>query len=412
MDLPCERNLTALATALLDVRFLSSSDIVGYANSNSAGVNLPRISAQRLGRHRIGLPPLPEQRRIVAKIDDLFALLDAGVATLKRAQANLERYRAAVLKAAVEGRLTEQWREQNPPEETGEQLLDRILAERRKRWEEVQLAKFAAKGRKPPRNWETRYKEPVEPDTGKLPELPAGWCWATVDQVAEVTGGLTKNPTRSRLPVKYPYLRVANVYADEIRLDDVRTIGVAESELHRVLLRPRDLLVVEGNGSAEQIGRVAEWNGDLEPCCHQNHLIKVRCAPGTLSRWMLTWLLSPSGRQAILAKAGSTSGLYTLSLAKVRALAVPMAPTREQMLAVRFADSLSEGGRTVRDHVAAAMAIRAPALRQSILKRAFEGGLAPRDPGDEHASVLLDRMRDETEAKTTGRRSRLVRNGT
>lgn len=298
--------------------------------------------------------------------------------------------------------MTEQWRKQNPPEETSEQLLRRILSERRKRWEREQLANFAAKGRKPPRNWKKRYKEPVEPDTAKLPELPDRWCWATVDQVSEVTGGLTKNPMRSRLPVKYPYLRVANVYADEIRLDDVRMIGVSESELHRVLLRPGDLLVVEGNGSAQQIGRVAAWNGDLKPCCHQNHLIKVRCGPGTRSRWILTWLLSPSGRQAILAKAGSTSGLYTLSLSKVRALAVPLAPTREQMLAVRFADFLCEGGRIVRDHVEAALAIRAPALRQSILTRAFEGGLVPQGPNDAPASVLLERIRPELTATTGG----------
>ena len=125
------------------------------------------------------LAPLPEQHRIVAKIESLFAKLDEGVAALKRAEANLERYRASVLKAAVEGRLTEQWRRENPPEETGEELLHRILAERQKRWKTEQLAKFAAKGKKPPRNWKTKYNEPVAPDTSGLPELPEGWCWAT-----------------------------------------------------------------------------------------------------------------------------------------------------------------------------------------------------------------------------------------
>ena len=385
----------SLANALL-LHLLSSSDTVGYANANSAGVNLPRVSAQQLGRHRICLPPLPEQHRIVAKIEDLFAKMDEGVTALKRAQANLERYRTSVLKAAIKGRLTEQWREQNPPEETGEKLLERILIERRKRWEEDQLAKFAANGRKPPRNWEKKYKEPVEPDNANLPDLPEGWCWATVDQVAEVTGGLTKNPKRNGLPAKYPYLRVANVYADEIRLDDMKMIGVSESELHRVLLRPGDLLVVEGNGSAEQIGRVAEWNGDLEPCCHQNHLIKVRCAPGIRSRWMLTWLLSPSGRQVILATASSTSGLYTLSLSKVRALPLPLAPTREQVCVVRLADSLRDTRKLVRDHVDTALAVRATSLRRSILQCAFQGRLVSQDPTDEAASVLLDRIGGQT----------------
>lgn len=311
----------ALSSQFL-LHLLSSSDVVAHANAASSGVNLPRVSGKRLGEFRLGLPPPSEQNRIVARIEVLFAKLDDGVTALKRVEVNLERYRASVLKAAVEGRLTEQWRSDNPPEETGEELLRRILAERRKRWEEEQLAAFAAKGRKPPRNWQTKYREPVAPDTAELPALPEGWCWATVDQVGQVLGGLTKNQARAELPTSYPYLRVANVYADELRLKDVKTIGVSESELERVLLRAGDLMVVEGNGSPGQIGRVAEWKGELTTCCHQNHLIKVRCDRGRvcLPRWLLLWLLSPLGRRTVLDKASSTSGLYTLSLSKVRAL--------------------------------------------------------------------------------------------
>ncbi len=386
---------------------LSSSDLVAYASANSAGVNLPRISATRLAEYRFLLAPRPEQHRIVAKIELLFARLDEGVAALKCAEANLKRYRAAVLKAAVEGRLTAECRRENPPEETGEQLLDRILAERRKRWEAEQLATFAAKERKPTRNWKTKYKEPLSPDTSRLPTLPDGWCWATVDQVSAVTGGLTKNPARSRLPIRYPYLRVANVYADELRLDDVRTIGVSESELDRVLLRSGDLLVVEGNGSAGQIGRVAQWQGDLEPCCHQNHLIKVRCARSACrSRWMLLWLLSPLGRRTVLAVASSTSGLHTLSLSKVRALPVPLAPMQEQAHAVGIVDSLSDAARVVQEQTEAETLVRATALRQSILKRAFEGRLVRQDPADEPAAVLLERIRAEREAKRKRSRRR------
>ena len=395
-----------LANALL-MHLLSSSDLVGYASANSAGVNLPRVSAKRLAKYRFPLAPLPEQHRIVAKIELLFTKLVEGVAALKRAEANLERYRASVLKAAAEGRLTQRWRRQNPSEETGEELLRRILTERRKRWEAEQLAKFEAKGRKPPRNWKAKYKEPVAPDTSTLPGLPEGWCWATLDQVSAVTGGLTKNPARSRLPIRYPYLRVANVYADEVRLDDVRTIGVSESELARVLLRSGDLLVVEGNGSANQIGRVAQWQGDLEPCCHQNHLIKVRCARSACrSRWMLLWLLSPLGRRTVSAVASSTSGLHTLSLSKVRALPVPVAPMQEQACAVSLADSLSGAARVVQGQIEGETGINASALRQSILKRAFEGRLVPQDPTDEPASVLLERIRAEREAERKRRKRR------
>ena len=113
------------------------------------------------------------------------------------------------------------------------------------------------------------------------------------------------------MSLRLPYLRVANVYADELRLDDIRTIGVSEAELDRASLIPGDMLVVEGNGSANQIGRVAIWNGAITPCVHQNHLIK-----GSL-RWQYTSTLGShvaafsAGRAVVLESASSTSGLHT-----------------------------------------------------------------------------------------------------
>ena len=309
------------------------------------------------------------------------------------------RYRASVLKAAVDGRLTEQWHRENPSDETGAELLRRILAERRKRWEEEQLANFEAKGRKPPRNWKAKYKEPVEPDTRNLRELPDGWCWATVDQLGRVIGGLTKNPARRNLSLRLPYLRVANVYADEMRLDDIRTIGVTKAELDRVSLLSGDLLIVEGNGSADQIGRVALWDGTIKPCVHQNHLIKVRFGRYIRPRWPLMWLLSPAGRSTVLHRASSTSGLHTLSLSKVRSLPIPLPPRLEQAEAERVASTLRDATQIVEGGLGAGTT-RADALRQSILKRAFEGRLVPQDPADEPASVLFDRIRAQRRVRS------------
>ena len=380
---------------------LQTPDVRQHLTSNISGVggSLMRVRMDPLWRTRIPLAPLPEQRRIVAKIESLFAKLDEGVAALEQAQANLTRYRASVLKAAVDGRLTEQWRRENPSDETGAELLRRILAERRKRWEEEQLANFEAKGRKPPRNWKAKYKEPVEPDTRNLRELPDGWCWATVDQLGRVIGGLTKNPARRNLSLRLPYLRVANVYADEMRLDDIRTIGVTKAELDRVSLLPGDLLIVEGNGSADQIGRVALWDGTIKPCVHQNHLIKVRFGRYIRPRWPLMWLLSPAGRSTVLHRASSTSGLHTLSLSKVRSLPIPLPPRLEQAEAERAASTLRDATQIVEGGLGAGT-IRADALRQSILKRAFEGRLVPQDPADEPASVLFDRIRAQRRVRS------------
>ena len=95
----------------------------------------------------------------------------------------------------------------------------------------------------------------------------------------DISGGLTKNSKRHELPIKMPYLRVANVYYNELDLTEIKTIGVTENEIERTLLQKDDLLFVEGNGSKEQIGRVAIWNGSVENCLHQNHLIPDLWSP-------------------------------------------------------------------------------------------------------------------------------------
>lgn len=356
----------------------------------------PRVDWDQLKSYPLPLPPLPEQRRIVAAIEEQFARLDAGVAALERARKGLKRYRASVLKAAVEGRLTEEWRKGKPDAESGSALLERILRERRAKWEEAQLARYAAKEQNPPKNWRTKYKEPAAPDTADLPELPEGWAWTSTEQLGVVIGGLTKNQKRASYPTKLPYLSVANVYANQLRIDQVGEIGVKEEELSRALLEDGDLLVVEGNGSPDQIGRVAVWNGSIAPCVHQNHLIKVRFSFKQLAEYTLYWLLSTVGREYIRRVASSTSGLYTLSITKVQALPVPLPPLAEQEEIVAEVERRLSVIEEVEAGVEADLK-RAARLRQSILKRAFAGKLVPQDPSDEPASVLLERIRKERE---------------
>lgn len=306
-------------------------------------------------------PPLDQQKRIVAEIEKQFSRLDEAVANLKRVKANLKRYKAAVLKAAVEGRLVETEaelaRREGRSYETGEQLLQRILETRRSQWK--------GKG---------KYKEPAAPDTTDLPELPEGWVWATVGGLGDVIGGLTKNPKRVRLPRKLPYLRVANVYANELRLDEIEEIGVEDSELEKLLVHKGDLLIVEGNGSPDQIGRLAIWDGSICPCVHQNHLIKVRLPRECISEWVVSWLMSVEGRQYVRDVASSTSGLYTLSVGKVAGLPVPLPPITEQYRIVAEVDRRISLVRETEAQVDVNLK-RAERLRQSILSRAFSGGL-------------------------------------
>ncbi|MBK7006011.1 MAG: restriction endonuclease subunit S [Burkholderiales bacterium] len=164
-------------------------------NANTPSVTVKHLSSKTIGEIGLPLPPRAEQTRIVAKLEELLSDLDAGVAELKAAQKKLAQYRQSLLKAAVEGALTAEWRAKNTPSETGAQLLQRILQERRARWEAKQLAKFAEQGKTPPKDWQKKYPEPVQPDATGLPELPQGWVWASVDQLSEsVRNGLSKTP--------------------------------------------------------------------------------------------------------------------------------------------------------------------------------------------------------------------------
>ena len=137
----------------------------------SAGININNLKREHIEETPIPLPPLPEQRRIVAQIETQFTRLDASVLALRRVQANLKRYRASVLKAACEGRLVpteaEQARSEGRGYEPAAVLLERILAERRARWESQEKRRG-------------KYEEPSAPDTATLPELPEGWAWATL----------------------------------------------------------------------------------------------------------------------------------------------------------------------------------------------------------------------------------------
>jgi type I restriction enzyme S subunit len=190
------------------------------------------------------------------------------------------------------------------------------------------------------------------------------------------------------------YLRVGNVYADRLDLDDVREIGVTDEEATRLLLQKGDLLIVEGNGSLDQIGRVAEWNGLIPTCAHQNHLIRARFHSSVVPRFTLRFLQSKLGRDSIVRVASSTSGLHTLSISKVANLLVPVAPLREQ-------EDLLGLIEPALDHILALEAeietnlAKSEALRQSILKKAFAGELVPQDPSDEPAAELLARIRAE-----------------
>lgn len=148
-----------------------------------------------------------------------------------------------------------------------------------------------------------------------------------LSEVAIITGGLTKNSNRNTFETKMPYLRVANVFYNRLDLREILEIGVKEEEIEKTLLQAGDLLFVEGNGSIEQIGRVAIWDGSIDPILHQNHLIKARFNNEIIvPEYALFYFMLQDGRQQIISKSVSTSGLNTLSVNKVSSLLLPIPP--------------------------------------------------------------------------------------
>lgn len=258
---------------------------------------------QHIEKMDLTIPPLPEQERIVTRIEELFSELDKAVKTLQTTKQQLAVYRQAVYSSVYSGI--------------------------------VELKPITA--------------------------------------FFEITGGLTKNSKRSELPIKMPYLRVANVYYNRLDLSEIKNIGVTESEVERTLLEKNDLLFVEGNGSKSQIGRVAIWDGSIEQCLHQNHIIKGRPLGNMLPEYALFYLISGGGRNQITDIAKSTSGLYTLSTNKVKNLQIPVCNiTKQQQVINEIASRLSIC-ESIEQIVDTALA-QADAMRQSILKQAFEGG--------------------------------------
>lgn len=374
--------------------FFQTSDYWQQIEGGKRGIGQPNVNANILRQLRLPVAPFDEQRRIIAKLEELLSDLDAGVAALERARQNLKRYRAAVLKAAVEGKLTEDWRAAHPVVEPAAKLLERILTERRQRWEEEQLAKFAATGKTPPKNWQTKYIEPHVPHADDSYTFPPTWCRAYVGQIANVVLGKMLDKTKHRTGESMPYVRNINVRWCRVDTDDLLEMYFEKSEIQRFRLLAGDLLVCEGG----EPGRAAVWDGRMPNMMFQKALHRVRCLGKTEPQY-LVYLLEHLAKSGQLEQYFTGSTIRHFTRESFVEMPIPLPPVDEQVQIVANVEQLLSIAEASESQIEANLH-RAARLRQSILKEAFSGRLVPQDPNDEPASVLLERIRQVRDAAT------------
>ncbi|PKY10757.1 restriction endonuclease [Acidithiobacillus marinus] len=374
-------------------------------------VNQASISSKTLAKTiPFLLPPAAEQTRIVAKLEELLSDLDTGVAELKAAQKKLAQYRQSLLKAAVEGALTAEWRQQHSPAETGAQLLQRILQERRARWEAKQLARFKDQGKTPPKDWQKKYPEPVQPNTSGLPKLPQGWAWASVEQIAsDERYSLSIGPFGSNLKVPdyqesgVPLVFVRNIRSSNYGGEHTKFVTPAKAvELSAHNIAAGDVLVTK---MGEPPGDADVYPDDQPPAIITADCIKIRCWRELMAAHFLKFAInSHIGKRQI---EPMTQGVAQkkVSLGRFSSLAVPVPPAAEQAEIVRMVNEADH--EAVEQLEAIELSLKqSTAQRQNILRAAFSGQLVPQDPNDEPASVLLARIRAERGERGTGKTSR------
>lgn len=319
------------------------------------------INLQILSEVAVPIAPLPEQRRIVARIEELFSRLDAGVAALRHAKAQLQRYRQSVLAAAVTGQLTQAWREQHPDTEPAEDLLKRILKQRREQW-----------------NGRRKYNEPIAPAVADLPDIPASWTWISPAQLsAPENYSLAIGPFGSNLKVSdytdagVPLVFVRHIRANDYKLTPKFVSAEKASELKAHSVDPGDLLVT----------KMGEPPGDasLYPENRPHAIITADCIKLRLTNLIVSksFFVNAINSQLVAKQiAPITRGVAQkkISLDRFRDIALPLPPIAEQHQILAEVEART----TTIDHLEAELdrqITRSNRLRQSTLSAAFFGNL-------------------------------------
>ncbi|HAS6684097.1 TPA: restriction endonuclease subunit S [Vibrio parahaemolyticus] len=363
----------------------------------------PNISQNILKAWPFYLPPLNEQSRIVSKIEELFSELDSGIKSLTKAKQQLSVYRQALLKQAFEGKLTEQWRSDNP-DKLGSplEILKRLKLERDERYQQ-KLDEWEAAANK----WEqdgSEGKKPSKPRKPKavtqfnsdLPDychsLPESWFWEKLGHMtlAVEYGTSAKSSESGRVPV----LRMGNIQNTKFDWDDL-VFTSDEDEISKYILKAGDVLFNRTN-SPELVGKTAKYNGERD-ALFAGYLIRVNHFDNFVnSDYLNLFLNSYVSKQ--YGSSVKTDGVNQSNIngEKLSNYPFPYCALAEQERVVQILEE--KISKIERSESEISMNLKkAELLRQSILKKAFSGQLVPQDPEDEPASELLKKIAIEKE---------------
>ena len=365
--------------------FYKSGEIRDYqAGSN----NLRNLKFNDYLGLEIPLPPLPEQHRIVAKIEELFSELDKGVDSLKTAREQLKVYRQALLKHAFEGKLTAQWRAENSDKlEAASALQQRIQTERQER-QRQQLADWEAKGKQ---RSKPKTPKPLPPlsaeELAELPVLPGEWGWIRVGELVDrVTVGYVGPMKDEYIEQGVPFLRSQNVRENRFDPEGLKFVSEGfHQSLSKSALFAGDVVVVR-SGSIGVSCVIPEHLGEAN--CSDLVIVKTpRHVSSHLLAYYMNWQTQGRVKQKMVGVA-----LIHFNTKSVEGFAYPLCSEQEQrQIEILLSEKLSEADQL--DQTLATALQQSAALRQSILKKAFCGQLVKQDKNDEPASVLLERIR-------------------
>ncbi len=342
----------------------------------SRGTTISGITKKQLSELNVRVPPLLEQKRIVAKLEELLSELEFGVKTLKIALAKVKKYRQSVLKAAVQGDLSKAWREaQGGSLEPASVLLKKVLLERQQKW----ILEQQAKGRK-----NAKYTEPQAPDSSGLAELPEGWVWTTAGYICDCIVPNRDKPQSFTGDI--PWITIPDFDSSNLHISKAKSgLGLTREEVEKYRAR----LIPVNSVIMTCVGRFGIAATTKQECVINQQLHAFLFVPELIPEYLTIVLIT---QKSYMDKKANATTIAYLNKESCNSVPLPLPPLEEQAFIV----SQVEAKLSATDHLEnsiKANLLRAERLRASTLNMAFRGELVAQDATDEPAAVLLERIR-------------------